>query len=114
VQSEPIHDVDTVELVTGIIEDTRELVGVHVEALRDDLSVRVAALGATLTSLVIAVAVFVVMAVLLDLSVPVSLAELGMPWWLALWIVSIAVGAIGVWFGLRARTKAHEITKENP
>jgi hypothetical protein len=114
VNADPIHDVDTVELVTGIVEDARELVAIHVEALREDLSVRVGALGATLTSLLTAVAVFVVMAVLLGMAGAASLAELGVPWWAALWIVSFAVGAIGVWFGLRARTKAHEITKEKP
>lgn len=105
----PSSDVDalgTVDLVTGIVDDARELVGAHVEALRDDFSVRLAQLAATLTSLLIAIGVFVVTAVLLGVSLAASLVALGLPWWLGLWIVTLASAAIGVAFALRARAKA--------
>lgn len=97
-------ELGSVELVAGIVDDARELVGAHVEALRADMSVRLAILGATLTSLLIAIAVFVVTAVLLCLAVAASLVAIGVPWWLGLWIVTLVAAAIGVGFVLRARS----------
>jgi len=99
----------TVELMSGIVEDARDLVGAHVEALRDDMSDRLATLGATLASMLIAIGVFVVTAVLLCLAVAASLVAIGTPWWVALWSVTLAAGAIGVGFVMRARAKARAV-----
>jgi hypothetical protein len=104
------HALGTVDLMSGIVEDARDLVGAHVEALRDDMSARLATLGATLASMVIAIGVFVVTAVLLSLAVAASLVAIGTPWWIALWIVTLVAGAIGVGFVMRARAKARPTT----
>ena len=101
-----VNELGTLDLVTGIVDDARDLVGAHVEALREDMSARLTILGATLTSLLIAIGVFVVTALLLGLAIATSLAALGVPWWLALWIVTLAAAAIGVAFVFRARSKA--------
>ena len=89
----------TVELVGGIVEDARDLLAAHVEALRDDISARLVTLG----SMLIAIGVFVVTALVLCLAVAASLNALGVAWWIALWIVTLAAAAIGVGFLLRAR-----------
>jgi hypothetical protein len=96
----------TVALVSGIVEDARDLVAAHVEALRDDISARLATLGATLGLMLIAVGVFVVTGLALCLAVAASLAALGVPGWLALWLVTLAAAATGVGFVLRARKRA--------
>jgi hypothetical protein len=104
-----VHALGTVDLISGIVEDARDLVGAHVEALRDDMSARLATLGATLASMLIAIGAFVVTAVLLSLAVAASLVAIGTPWWIALWIVTLAAGAIGVAFIIRARAKARAV-----
>lgn len=105
-RTDDVHALGTVDLVSGIVEDARDLVGAHVEALRDDMSARLATLGATLGSMLIAIGVFVVTAVLLSLAVAASLVALGTPWWAALWIVTFSAAAIGVGFLFRTRAKA--------
>jgi hypothetical protein len=105
-RTEDVHALGTVDLVSGIVEDARDLVGAHVEALRDDMSARLATLGATLASMLIAIGVFVVTAVLLSLAIAASLVAIGTPWWIALWIVTLVAGAIGVAFVFRTRAKA--------
>jgi hypothetical protein len=106
---ESLRSSGTVDLVSGLVEDARDLVGAHVEALRDDLSVRLVTLGATLGTMLIAIAVFVVTALLLCLATAATLVAIGAPWWLALWSVTVAAAAIGIWFVFRARTKARTI-----
>jgi hypothetical protein len=103
---DPVSALGTVALVSGIVEDARDLVAAHVEALRDDISARLVTLGATLGLMLIAVGVFVVTGLVLCLAVAASLAVLGAPWWLALWLVTLAAAATGVGFVLRARTRA--------
>jgi hypothetical protein len=103
---DPVPALGTVALVSGIVEDARDLVAAHVEALRDDISARLATLGATLGLMLIAVGVFVVTGLVLCLAVAASLAAVGAPWWLALWLVTLAAAATGVGFLLRARTRA--------
>ena len=94
-----MRELGTVELMSAIVEDARDLVGAHVEALRDDIADRLTVLSATL----IAIGVFVVTAILLCLAVAASLVAIGTPWWLALWSVTVAAGATGVGFVVRAR-----------
>jgi putative superfamily III holin-X len=105
VRVQDLRAVGTVELVTGIVDDARDLVEAHVEALRADMSARLVVVTATLTSALIAVGVFMVTALLLSLALAASLVELGIAWWLALWIVTLTTGAIGVGFVFRARAK---------
>lgn len=104
--ADDVHALGTIDLVGGIVEDARDLFAAHVEALREDMSVRVATLGATLGSLLIAIGVFVVTALLLSLAVAATLVAAGMPPWVALWIVMLVAGAIGVGFVFRTRAKA--------
>jgi hypothetical protein len=82
-RADEIRALGTVDLVNGIV-DTRDLVGAHVEALRDDMSTRLATLSATFASMVIAIGVFVVAALLPSLAIAVSLVALGIPWWISL------------------------------
>jgi hypothetical protein len=105
-RTDDVHALGTLDLVSGIVEDARDLIGAHVEALRDDMSARLATLAATLASMLIAIGVFVVTAVLLSLAVAASLVAIGTPWWTALWIVTLVAGAIGVGFVFRTRAKA--------
>jgi hypothetical protein len=102
----PVPALGTVALVSGIVEDARDLVAAHVEALRDDISARLATLGATLGWMLIAVGVFVVTGLVLCLAIAASLAAFGAPWWLALWLVTLAAAATGVGFVLRAQARA--------
>jgi hypothetical protein len=101
-----VHALGAIDLLSGIVEDGRDLFVAHVEALREDMSVRLATLGATLGSLLIAIGVFVVTALLLSLALAASLVAAGAPWWAALWIITLAAAAVGVGFVFRARTKA--------
>jgi hypothetical protein len=96
------HELGTIELVAGIVEDGRDLLAAHAEVLREDISIRLASLG----SLLIAIGVFVVTALLASLALAASLVAIGAPWWAALWAVTLTAAAIGFWFGLRARAKA--------
>jgi hypothetical protein len=105
VRVKDLHALGTVELVTGIVDDARDLVEAHVDALRAHMSARLVIVTATLMSALIAVAVFMVTALLLSLALASCLVELGAPWWLALWIVTLVAGAIGVLFVFRARAK---------
>jgi hypothetical protein len=101
-----LHAFGTVDLVSGIVEDARDLVGAHLETLRDDMSGRLATLGATLSSMLIAIVIFVVTAVMLGLAIASSLVAVGAPWWLALWAVALGAAAIGIGFVFRTRAKA--------
>jgi hypothetical protein len=103
---DPVPALGMVALVSGIVEDARELVAAHAEALRDDISARLATLGATLGLMLIAVGVFVVTGLVLCLAIAASLAAAGAPWWLALWLVTLAAAGTGVGFVLRAHTRA--------
>lgn len=105
VRVQDLRALGTVELVTGIVDDARDLVGAHVEALRADMSARLVVVTATLTSALVAVGVLMVTALLLSLALAACLVEVGAPWWLALWIVTLLAGAIGVGFVFRARAK---------
>jgi hypothetical protein len=91
---DPVPALGTVALVSGIVEDARDLV----EALRDDISARLVTLGATLGSMLIAVAVFVVTGLVLRLAIATSLTALGAAPWVALWIVTLVAAAIGIGF----------------
>lgn len=105
---------DTIDLVTGIVDDARDLVGAHVEALRTDLSARLVVVTATLTSALIAIGVFMVTALLLSLTLAAGLVEAGAPWWLALASITVVDGVIGTAFVVRARRRFTHIEKESP
>jgi putative superfamily III holin-X len=105
-RDDQVSALGTVALVSGIVEDARDLIAAHAEALRDDISARLVTLGATLGLMLIAVGVFVVTGLVLCLAVAASLAAVGAPWWLALWLVTLAAAATGVGFVFRAHTRA--------
>jgi Putative Actinobacterial Holin-X, holin superfamily III len=101
-----VDELGNVDLVSGIVDDARDLIGAHVEVLRDEMTSRLTTLGATLSSMLIAIGVFVVTAIQLGLAIAASIVALGATWWAALWIVTLAAGAIGVGFVVRARTRS--------
>ncbi len=100
------HDAGAVELVGGIIDEARTLVEAHVEALREDMSERLASLGAMLSSALLAFSVLIVMAVLLGFALAATLVAIGLPWWAALWIITLAAAGLGFALVQRARAKA--------
>jgi hypothetical protein len=101
----------TIDLVTGIVDDTRDLVEAHVEALRIDMSARLVVVVATLTAVLIAIGVFMVTALLLSLTLVAGLVELGAPWSVAFAAVTLLAGAIGIAFVVRARRRSTPIQK---
>lgn len=103
---EDLRGLGTIDLVGGILDDTRDLVAGHVDLLRDDISQRLHALGATLSSLVVAIGLYVVTAILLGLAIVASLVAVGVPAWLALWLVTVISGAIATRYALRTRDNA--------
>ncbi|CAN5897805.1 hypothetical protein BH11MYX2_BH11MYX2_06260 [soil metagenome] len=95
--------VGNIDLLSGIVDDTRELVSANVEVLRTDITGKLSVLGATLSHSLIAVAVFIVTATLLCLALSATLVAFGIPAWAALWGVTLIAGAIGYSFVRRAK-----------
>lgn len=104
------HEAGAIDLVGGIIDEARELVGAHVEALRDDMTERLSSLGAALTSTLLAFSVLIVTTLLFGLSLAATLEALGLPWWAAFWIVTLAAAALGFGLVQRARRQASATT----
>lgn len=100
-----------VEIVEAIIDDTRDLVGAHVEALRSDMTDRLSSLGDTLTSTLLAFSVLIVTALLLGISLAMTLIAVGVPGWAAFWIVTLAAAALGVGLIRRAVRSARDASK---
>ncbi|MFT3692019.1 MAG: hypothetical protein QM831_02675 [Kofleriaceae bacterium] len=105
--------VGNVDLVVGIVEDTRELVSANVDLLRGEISTKLSVLGSTLGQLLIGIGVFVVTAILLCLAIAASVIALGVPVWVALWGVCILAAAIGHTFIKKARATAKELLGES-
>jgi hypothetical protein len=103
-----VPELSTVALVSGIVEDSGELFAAHVEMFRDEIAARLVALGATLGSMLIAIAVFVVTGLLLCVAIAASLNAAGVAWWIALWLVTLAAAAVGIGFLVRMRSKARD------
>jgi hypothetical protein len=95
--------VGNIDLLSGIVDDTRELVAANVEILRVEMTSKLSILGSTLSSSLIAIAVFIVTAILLCLAVAASLVAVGLPAWGSLWAVTLVAGAIGYSFVRRAQ-----------
>ncbi len=104
------HEAGAIDLVGGIIDEARELVGAHVEALRDDITERLSSLGAALTSTLLAFSVLIVTTLLFGLSLAATIEALGLPWWAAFWIVTLAAAALGFGLVQRARRQASATT----
>ncbi len=102
--------VGNIDLLSGIVDDTRELVSANVEILRTEMSSKLSVLGSTLSSSLIAIAVFIVTAILLCLAVAASLIAVGLPAWASLWAVTLIAGAIGYSFVRRAQTASRSLT----
>lgn len=94
-------------LVSGMIDDARSAVGVHVDALRHEVDDRVAAVGSKLTTMLIALGVLIVAALLCGLSIAASLVAFGVPLWAALWSVTAVASVLAVAALVRARAKEH-------
>jgi len=92
-------------LVGGMIDSARAAVGVQVDALRDEVDDRVEAASATLIRMLIALGILIVAALLCTLAIAVTLGALGVPLWLALWSVTVAVTALGVIAVIRVSAK---------
>jgi hypothetical protein len=100
-----LRDADLPDLVAGVIDDARGLVEAQVSSIKTDLGERLGELGAAIKSWLVAVCVAIVTTVLLGISIAATLAEVaGVPWYVALWIVTaIAVAAV---VGLVYRARA--------
>ncbi len=99
-----------IDLLSGIVDDTRELVSANVEILRGEMTSKLSMLGSTLSHSAIAVGVFIVTAILLCLAVSASLIALGVPAWASLWAVTLVAGGIGYSFVRRAQAASKELT----
>lgn len=95
-------------LVSGIIDDARSAVGVHVDALRHEVDDRLAVLGAKLTTMLIALGVLIVAALLCAFSIAISLVASGVPLWVASWSVTAVVAVLAVAAVVHARAKGHK------
>ncbi|HEY0252157.1 MAG TPA: phage holin family protein [Kofleriaceae bacterium] len=104
--------VGNVDLLVGIVEDTRELVSANVDLLRGEMSAKISVLGSTLGQLLIGIGVFVVTATLLCLAIAATLIAVGLPMWIALWIVSALAFATGYTFIKKARATSRELLGE--
>ena len=104
----------TIELVSGIIDDTRELLSAHADALRLELGERVSTLGAALRSSLIALTILIVSAVLLGLSIAATLVAIGLPLWASLWIVTGLALASALVVALDARANARSTAEGSP
>jgi hypothetical protein len=105
-----LRALDLPDLMAGIVEDTRELVEVQVTSLRSDLGDRLGDLGRAIKSWLIAVCVAIVTTVLLGIAAAATLAELGLPWFASLWIVTgVAIAAV-VGLVYRARHRSRQAT----
>ena len=102
--------VGNIDLLSGIVDDTRELVSANVEILRTEMTSKLSVLGSTLSSSLIAIAVFIVTAILLCMAVAASLIAAGLPGWASLWTVTLIAGAIGYSFVRRAQTASRALT----
>jgi Mg2+/Co2+ transporter CorB len=91
-----VRDADLPDLVAGVIEDARDLVEAQVSSIKTDLGDRLGELGSAIKSWLVAVCVAIVTTVLLGISIAATLTEVaGVPWYVALWIVTaIAVAAV--------------------
>ena len=92
----PLRDAALPDLVAGLVDDMRSLVEAEVASVRSDVGDRLVDLGAAIKSWLITLCVAIVTTVLLGLAVAATIAQLGgLPWYLALWIVTaIAVSAV--------------------
>lgn len=105
--------VGNVDLLVGIVEDTRELVSANVDLLRGEMSTKISVLGSSLGQLLVGIGVIVVTAILLCLAIAASLVAVGVPVWVALWGVCLLAAAIGHTFIKKARTTARELLGES-
>ena len=64
-------------------------------------------LGSTLTSTLLAFSVLIVTALLLGLALAATLVAIGLPWWAAFWVVTLAAAALGYYLVRRASRHAH-------
>jgi hypothetical protein len=94
-----------VSLVGGMIDGARAAIG---DALRHEVDDRVAALSSTLISMLVALGILIVAALLCGLAIAVSLVALGVPWWVALWSVTVVVTALGMRAVVRVSGKTHK------
>jgi hypothetical protein len=110
-----VRDLDLPDLVAGIVEDARALAEVQVASLKSDIGGRLGDLGNTIRSWLVVGCVAIVTAMLLGLALAATLAQVvGLPWWLAMWIVTFT--AIGAVVGLiwRARATGHKADQAPP
>jgi hypothetical protein len=109
-----LRDAALPDLVAGVVTDMRELVEVQVGSLKSDLGGLLVDLGATIKSWLIALCVAIVTAVLLGLALAATLTQvLGIPSYVALWLVTaLAVGAV-VAFVYRARATGRQAAVDN-
>ena len=104
-----IRDTDLPDLVAGVVEDARSLVEAQVSSIKTDLG----DLGSAIKSWLVAACVAILTTVLLGISIAATLNEVaGIPWYLALWIVTAVAVAVVIGLVSRARHRAHKASTE--
>jgi len=102
-----VSDMDTPDLVVGVVNDVRQLVEAHVSSLKTDLG----DLGTAIKSWLIALCVAIVTTVLLGIAIAATLTELvGLPWYASLWIVTAVAICVVAGLVYRARTNGRKTT----
>jgi hypothetical protein len=100
------QDDSTIDLVTGLVNDTRELLGAHVSAARLEIKDELRELARSVKKAVAGAVIGGVGAILLGFAISFVLVALGLPVWAAHGIVALVAIGAAVALGLMARTKA--------
>jgi hypothetical protein len=90
---EGTNDLGTGDLLGGILADVRELLAAHADRLRTEVSGDVRALGRLVKATVVAGAAAMVALTMLGIAIAATLVAVGLPAWLASWIVVVIAGA---------------------
>lgn len=102
-----VEQASTMDLVGGLVKDTRELVGAHVSAAKLEVKGELQQLGAGLKHAAISAVLFGVGAMLSGIAIAQALIELvGLAGWLSYTLVALAAVGAAVGFLLYARRRA--------
>ena len=102
-----VEHASTMELVGGLVKDTRELVTAHVSAAKLEVKDELGQLASGITHALVAAVLFGVGAMLSGIAIAQALVELvGLAGWLAYTIVALTAVVVAVSFLIYARRKA--------
>jgi hypothetical protein len=107
-----VHDASVTDLLTGIVSDTGDIISAHVDDLREEVKAGVTDLKtrAMYGGIMAVAALGALIAVIIALDV--TLIALGLPAWLACWLVVLLAG-LGAFLALRG-TRSHLAKNHGP